>query len=524
MRKFDYIVIGTGAANIVTDAAIDAGKTVAMIEKAEFGGTCLNRGCIPTKSLLTPIDYKKDFERLKEIGLIEGEFKINYEKLKERTFHHSHHHSQLVFEEYQAEENVSIYQGEGFFTGEKTLQVRLNDGTLSEELMGDQIVIANGAKTRIPNTIKGLEQIDYLTTEKFFGNDFPEKPFESLTILGGGVIAAEFAHFFANLGTKVTIVQHNPRFLPHYDKDVIDVVLDEYKEENIDVYLHVEMLDIKKIDGQLHMTIENIDTGEQTQIVSEQILLAIGLESNSKSLQVEKAGIETDKRGWIKTNEFLETSADGIYCMGDANGKFQLRHVANYEAEIIAFNLFERFENHDKSDVPARRRARYDVVPAAVFTGPQVAMVGLNRKQIEQANIDVVEAKYYYGYTSKPFAMGYEYGEEKHFVKVLADRKTHRLLGVQIVGPEASVLTQIYANLMNSGQYTYQIIEGEIASEETKKERVIYPERYIDPTTTTALNYAMTIHPALSEVATWAASEIDFEEIIKNEEIQQEDK
>ncbi|NLJ94208.1 MAG: NAD(P)/FAD-dependent oxidoreductase, partial [Clostridiaceae bacterium] len=197
MRKFDYLVIGAGAANIVTDAAIDSGKTVAIIEKDRFGGTCLNRGCIPTKSLITPLDYKQDFERLKSLGLVEGEFKINYDKLKERTLNHSQKHSQLVLDEYQNEENVTVFQGEAFFTGEKTLQVRLNDGTLSEELTAENIVIANGAKTRVPDDIQGIQDIDYLTSEKFFGDSFPDKPFKSLTILGGGVIAAEFAHFFS---------------------------------------------------------------------------------------------------------------------------------------------------------------------------------------------------------------------------------------------------------------------------------------------------------------------------------------
>jgi len=307
--------------------------------------------------------------------------------------------------------------------------------------------------------------------------------------------------------------------LPNFDDDIVVQLLEEYENKNIDVYLDSNMIEVKQINNQVEMIIENDSTGEKTNIVSEQLFVAIGLVTNSATLQVEKAGIKTDDRGWIRTNEFLETSAPGVYSMGDANGKYQLRHVANYEAEILAFNLFERFQNSDNKKDILRRRARYDVVPSAVFSNPQIASVGLGRRAIEQADLDLVEAKYYYGYTSKPFAMGYTFGEQKHFVKVKADRKTERIVDVQIVGPQASVLIQIYANLMNSGKYTYEIIEPDIASEETLYERKAYPERYIDPTKPVALNYAMTVHPALSEVATWAASEIDFEEPIRNEEI-----
>lgn len=511
MKKYDYLVVGTGAANIVTDAAIDAGKTVAIIEKNKFGGTCLNRGCIPTKTLLTPIDYKKDFERLKSIGLIEGEFEVNFENLKQRMWNHIVPHSQEVLEAYQEEENVDIYQGEGYFTGEKTMKVRYDNGEESEELTADVILLANGAKTRIPDT-KGLDQIDYITSESFFGERFPEKPYDRLAILGGGVISSEFAHFFANLGTKVSIIQHNARLLPTFDADIVDVLVEEFQHENIDLYLAHEMTEIEKENGEIKITLEDMNSKETKIILADQILVAIGLSSNSDSLQVEKAGIKTDKRGWIQTNEFLETTAKDIYCIGDANGKFQLRHVANYEAEIVAFNLYQRILNEDKSVHIPRRRVRYDVVPAAVFTDPQIASVGLNEKMAKDQGYELAIGKFYYGNASKYFAMGYPFGEETHFVKVMADQKTKRIIGVQIVGPEASILVQIYANLMNTGHYQYEIINEEIASEETQRERKELTERYLNPTSVDALNYSMTIHPALSEVATWAASVVEFEE------------
>ncbi|HHU54007.1 MAG TPA: FAD-dependent oxidoreductase [Clostridiaceae bacterium] len=518
MKKYDYLVIGTGAANITTDAAIDAGKTVAVIEKGKFGGTCLNRGCIPTKTLVNPVDYKMDFARLKSKGLIEGEFKLNWTAMGARMWNHLNHQSSQVLEAYSVEENVDVYQGTGFFTGEKVVRVKFNDGTLSEELTADTILIASGARTRIPDNIKGLEKIDYITSETFFGDKFPKQPYRSLVILGGGPIAAEFAHIFANMGTQVTIVQHNPRLLPVFDPDITETVLKEYEKSGIEVYLNSEMIQVEENDGVKKFTIEHRATGETKIIEAEDLLLATGLTGNSDILKLENTGVELDSRGWIKTNEFLETSVEGVYAIGDANGKFQLRHVANYEAEILAFNLFERERNDAGLAVTPRRRARYDVVPSAVYTHPQVASVGLNTKMAEDQGFQITTGKFAYGYTIKPFAMGYDFGKPENFVKIIADQKTRRILGVQIVGPEAAILVQPYVNLINTGEHKFKILEPEIGSAETERERKEFTARYLDPRTPDAVNYTMTIHPALSEVSTWASSAVEFDGPILNAE------
>lgn len=250
-------------------------------------------------------------------------------------------------------------------------------------------------------------------------------------------------------------------------------------------------------------------------------MLAIGLSANSDLLEIEKTGVARDKWGWIKTNEFLETSVDGIYSIGDANGKFQLRHVANYEAQILAFNLYQRAKDHSGKAITPRRRARYDVVPSSVFTYPQLASVGLNTKMAKEAGYEIVTGTSYYGFTSKPYAMGYEFGKRKHFVKVIADKKTRQILGVQIVGPEASVLVQPYVNLINSGALKYDVIEPTIGSQETMKERKNIKERFLDPRTVDAPNYTMTIHPALTEVSMWAADAVEFDQENLNAEHRQ---
>lgn len=551
MKHYDYIVVGTGAGNIVTDAAIDAGKKVAIIEQGKFGGTCLNRGCIPTKTLLTPVDYKRDFDRLKAAGLVEGDLRLNYDNIQKRMWDYIKSNSQAVLDEYRAEPNVDIYQGRGFFTGKKTLRVRYPDDSLSGELTADVVLLANGAKTRIPDTVKGLDKVDYVTSETFFADKFPQKPYGSLTILGGGVIAAEFASFFAGLGTKVTIVQRNPKLLPHFDQDIVAVLMESLKDQGVDLYLNSDMVEVQRqADDQLEFLLEDRSGRGQSRLKSEALMIATGLVSTADQLAVAQSAIAQDKRGYIRTNEFLETSVEGVYSIGDANGKFQLRHVANYEAETLAYNLYGRLaeaeevgfrslkslegegsgqgtledENSEKRPVDTfvysgekadllglrpRRRVRYDIVPAAVFSDPQIASVGLGEDQAKAQGLDYKLGKFYYGSVSKAYAMGFAAGEEKEFVKVIAEPASGLIRGVQIVGPEAAILVQIYANLLNTGLYEYEPVEEDIASAETLRERKEFKGRYLDPRTSAALNLSMTIHPALSEVATWAASELE---------------
>ncbi len=541
MKIYDYIVVGTGAGNIVTDAAIDAGKKVAIIEQGKFGGTCLNRGCIPTKTLLTPVDYKRDFDRLKAAGLVEGDFSLNYDNIQKRMWDYIKSNSRAVLDEYRAEPKVDIYQGRGFFTGKKTLRVRYPDDSLSEELTAEVILLANGAKTRIPDTVRGLDQVDYVTSETFFGDKFPQKPYESLTILGGGVIAAEFASFFAGLGTKVTIVQRNPKLLPHFDQDIVAVLSKSFQDQGVELYLNSDMREVhKQADGQLEFLVESRSDGSQSGFKSEALMIATGIVSTADQLEVAKSGIDQDKRGYIRTNEFLETSVEGIYSIGDANGKFQLRHVANYEAETLAYNLYGRLAEVEEpgfwslgssdggilekmetkasgasgkksalSGLKPRCRVRYDIVPAAVFSDPQIASVGLGEDQAKAQGLTYSVGKFYYGSVSKAYAMGFAAGEEKEFVKVIAEQASGLIRGVQIVGPEAAILVQIYANLLNTGLYRYEPVEADIASAETLRERKEVKGRYLDPRTSAALNLSMTIHPALSEVATWAASELE---------------
>ena len=376
MKKYDVIIIGTGAANIVLDAALKQGLQCAVIEKGKFGGTCLTRGCIPTKVLATAADYIREIQDLPKIGVEVEPAKMNWDIISRRVWEKIDEHKE-VLRHYQKYANLAIYQGSGFFTCEKTLQIKLHDGSLSEEMTAEKIIIDVGARTNLPE-ISGREATGYICSETLFGDKYPKQPYKSLIIVGGGPIGCEFSHIFAAAGTKVTVVQHNNRLLSKADEDISEQIRQNMEAFGIKTYLNANLLEAKKADDQKILLFEDRETGERIEVTGEEIMYATGIKPVSKELKIENTAIETDERGWIKTNEFLETSVNGIWAIGDINGQPAFRHKANYEADILAHNLFGGNE-------PGKWRwARYDVVPAVTFTYPQVAQVGLTETEAEK--------------------------------------------------------------------------------------------------------------------------------------------
>ena len=338
MKKYDVIIIGTGAANIVLDAALKQGLQCAVIEKGKFGGTCLTRGCIPTKVLATAADYIREIQDLPKIGVEVEPAKMNWDIISRRVREKIDEHKE-VLRHYQKYANLAIYQGSGFFTGEKTLQVKLHDGSLSEEMTAEKIIIDVGARTNLPE-ISGREATGYICSETLFGDKYPKQPYKSLIIVGGGPIGCEFSHIFAAAGTKVTVVQHNNRLLSKADEDISEQIRQNMEAFGIKTYLNANLLEAKKADDQKILLFEDRETGERIEVTGEEIMYATGIKPVSKELKIENTAIETDERGWIKTNEFLETSVNGIWAIGDINGQPAFRHKANYEADILAHNLF----------------------------------------------------------------------------------------------------------------------------------------------------------------------------------------
>ena len=496
MRKYDVIIIGTGAGNIVLDAALKQGLQCAVIEKGKFGGTCLNRGCIPTKVLATAADYVREIQDLPKIGVDVGPAKMNWEIVSRRVWEKIDEHK-AVLRHYQKYANLAIYQGSASFTADKILQVKMHDGTVSEEMTADKIIINVGARTNLPE-IAGREEAGYICSETLFGDKYPQKPYKSLIIIGGGPIGCEFSHIFATAGTKVTIVQHNNRLLPKADEEISAQIRQNMEALGIKTYLNANLLQVKKGENQKVLTFEDRETSEKIAIAADEIMYATGIKPVSKELRIENTSIETDERGWIKTNEFLETSVNGVWAIGDINGQPAFRHKANYEGDILAHNLFGGNE-------PLKWRwARYDVVPAVTFTYPQVAQVGLTEAEAREKGCTVKTGKQFYRNTAKGYALGLTADDgQDGFVKLVVDGKTNNILGVHVIGAQASLLIQPFINMMNMGTVTIKAINKEIASETAQELRNIRLTRTLDPHSVISVGETMTPHPSLAEVIMW---------------------
>ena len=494
MKEYDVIVIGTGAGNIILEEALAKGLSCAQIEKGKFGGTCLTRGCIPTKVLATFADKILELKELSKIGInVEG-VSFDWEKASERVWEKIDE-SKMLRDFYLNQKNLDVYEGRGFFVKDKVLKVELNSGEVTDEITAKQIFIGIGGRTNVPFT-EGLEEAGYITSETFFGDEYPKKPYKSLAIIGGGAIATEFAHIFNALGTKVDIIIRSENILNKEDEEISKLMSKRFKARGININNNTQILAVEKEANKKILTLKNKNTNEIKELPVEEILVASGIRSNSDYIEIQNTTIKTDEKGWIKTNEFLETSVEGVFAFGDINGLAQFRHKANYEADILAYN---NFISENKSDY---RFARYDVVPAVTFTYPQVAHVGLNEQRAEEKGYNIQVGKHYYNQTAKGFSLGY--GEEDdEFAKVIIEKSTKKILGFNAVGHESSLLIQPYVNLMNAGDTKLVVINEDIASELTKERRKNPISRQMNPNLMSTVRETMVPHPALSEVGIW---------------------
>ncbi len=496
MKQYDLIVVGTGGATLVVDGAIKKGLSVALIEKGKFGGTCLTRGCIPTKVMVTAANAVREVEDFKKIGINVGPATIDWDIMSKRTWYMIDKSNDL-YTYYNDFDNVDVYRGAATFLEDKVMEVYLNDGTVSEPITADKIVLGVGGYSKI-NDIPGLQEAGYLSSESLFGDKYPTKPFKSLAIMGGGPIGTEFGHVFATAGTEVHLIQHNIRLLPKEDKEISEHIYQNLKHQGLHVYLNQEPEEVRVENGEKVIVIKDRATGEIQEVRAEEILMASGIKPSVEELHLERTHIETKRGGWIRTNEFLETSVLGVYALGDVNGEAPFRHKANYEGDILAHNLFFAESPQDY------RWARYDVVPAVTFTYPEVGHVGLTEQEAIDQGYNVGTSKNYYSTTAKGFAMGLMPGDiDDGFVKIVVDKDTNNILGIHVVGPQASILFQPYVNLMNSGDTVLKAINEDIASPITKELREQGLTRSMNPHSVKTVGETMSPHPSLIEVIMW---------------------
>ena len=459
LKEYDIIAIGTGSAMNIISSVINNNPElkVAVIDKDEPGGICLTKGCIPTKILLYPAEIIKSIQRSDIFGIDAEIKKIDFKKVMERMRSIIYEDINGIREGLSKAKELDYYPEIAEFIEPYTLKVG------EKKIKGKMILLCTGSKPKIPK-IKGLDKIDFHTSDSILKiNELPQ----SICIVGGGYIAAEYGHFFSAMGSKVTILGRNPQFLPQEEPE-ISALAKKDLSKYLTIYTDYEVKEIEKnADGKNKVIAINRKTNEKLEIISEQVLIAVGRSSNSDILHPNKSGIKTDENGWIIVNDQLETTQKNIWAFGDANGKYLFKHSANYESQIVYYNAFQQREI----------KADYHAIPHAVFTDPEVAGVGMLEKEAvkQYGKENILIGMQRYQDTAKGKAMELE----DYFVKIIIEQKSMEILGAHIIGPQASVLIQEIINLM----YT--------------------PDRSLIP-----LLYGMHIHPALSEVVERAAGNL----------------
>ena len=411
MPHHDLLIIGAGSGNTIIGPEHDH-LDIAIAEPAEFGGTCMNRGCIPSKMLVYAADLSLNAESAKRLGVHSSLSNIDWLGIQKRIFGRIDPIAEAGLAYRETLENVSVYRDRASFTSEKTLDLA---GT---EVSADQIVIAAGAHPVIPE-FKGLNETPFHTSDSIMRIDaLPER----LVIIGGGFIAIEMAHIFGSFGSEVKLILRGEEFLSEADPSIRERITDIYSDR-FTVYLSETVEQVSHNENFI------LDLKKAGTVEADQLLIATGRAPNTGFLKPQKGGIECDEDGYVLTDEYLRTTAQGVWALGDVTNPLQLKHTANAEARIIAHNLLDQ-NNLKKID--------RSVIPKAVFGNPQIASVGFTEDELLQRGATYKKSIRNYSDTAFGWAMEDEHG----FVKLLMDPASRLLLGAHLIGYQASTLIQ----------------------------------------------------------------------------------
>lgn len=418
-EQYDLVIIGAGSGNSIIGPAMDHLR-IAMVEEWVFGGTCLNRGCIPTKMFVHAADTVLGVEHAHRLGVDAHVDGVRWLDIRDRVFGRIDPIADGGAR-YRTHEcpNVTVHAGRGRFVGERRLEVTLPGGGVSR-IEGAQVVVAAGARPMIP-AIPGLAEAGYHTSDDLMRVDAVP---EHLIVLGGGFIACELAHVFGSFGSRVTIIQRGPTLLRAEDHDV-SVAITEAFAKRFDLRLGTFPTSVARDGGRVVLTLDDGSTVEGTDI-----LVATGRVPNSDTIDAAAGGLALHPDGRIVADAAGATSVPGVWALGDISSPYMLKHVANHEARVVAHNVLA---------APADRRTTdYLAVPHAVFTNPQIASVGPTEAQARALGLDVMVATHHY----RDVAYGWALEDTTSFCKLIADRSTRRLIGAHIIGPHASSLIQ----------------------------------------------------------------------------------
>jgi pyruvate/2-oxoglutarate dehydrogenase complex dihydrolipoamide dehydrogenase (E3) component len=424
MPAFDAIVIGTGQAGpTLAHRLAGAGMRVAVLERHYFGGTCVNTGCTPTKTMVASAYAARLAHRAGEYGVaLTGDISVDMKKVKARKDYVLGFSRRGVERGLRSNANIAVYQGHGRFASPGNVEVG------GDMLSAPKIFLNVGGRAFIP-PISGLDQVPYFTNSTLL--DLEVVP-QHLIIVGGSYVGLEFAQVFRRFGSKVSVIEASPRLIAREDADTSAAVADILGREEIALYLGAKDLKVAKRGADIVVSLEA--GGVKSDLVGSHLLMAVGRQPNTDDLGLEKVGIATDAKGYISVNDQLETSVPGIWAMGDCNGKGAFTHTAYNDAEIVAANLLDG----DK------RRVSDRIVAYNLYTDPPLGRVGMTEAEVRKAGRPALMATMAMEDVSRAF----EKGETLGFMKILVDGESRHILGASILGVGGDEVIHVLLTLM----------------------------------------------------------------------------
>ena len=445
MHELDLIIVGTGSGNSIPGPEFDDWN-IAIVEKGVFGGTCLNVGCIPSKMFVYSADVAETIHKASAYGIDATLNGTDWPAIRDRVFNRIDPIAAggEAYRRSDESANIAVFGGEGYFTGHKTLEVKMADGS-TEQLTGRHIVIGAGGRPFVP-PYPGIESVEHHTSDSIMRLEaLPEH----LIVMGGGYIATELGHVFQGLGSKVTVINRSERLLRREDDDISARFTEVFgRRANLCCGATVNNISQEGRTISVDITIDGVD---QT-IEGDALLVATGRVPNGDLLHLGESGIEQE-RGRVLVDENFRTNVDGVWAFGDIANELQLKHLANAEVRTLRQNIL-RADGQLEGPLETID-SRF--VPHAVFSDPQVATVGLTERDAREQGLDIVVATKDFGSTAYGWAME----DTDGFCKVIADASTRRLLGAHILGAQSSILIQSLIQGMHFDLTVDQMAHGQ---------------------------------------------------------------
>ncbi|MEO7211735.1 mercuric reductase [Mucilaginibacter sp.] len=433
MKHYDAIIIGSGqAGSPLAKKLANAGKKTLLVEKRFIGGTCVNDGCTPTKTMVASARLAYLAGRCNDMGITIRGYTVDLKQVKKRAMGivmKSRNGSQAAMEKTK---NLDLFFGEATFIDNKTISVNPKTGK-ARQFKAEQIFINAGCKTIIPTDIEGLDDIDYLTSTSILEL---EKVPEHLLIIGGNYIGLEFGQMFRRFGSEVTVLERSGRLISREDEDISTEITRILEDEGIKVLANSKAIKFKnKGKNQITATVKTGD--KESKIKCSHVLIAVGRSPQTERLALDKTGVKLDVKGYIKVNDKLETSEPGIYALGDIKGGPAFTHIAYNDYTIVYRNLIE------KQDLSIKDRP----VPYCMFTDPELGRIGITEKEAKDQGLNVKVARLPMAHVARAL----ETGDTRGLMKAVVDADTKKILGVAVVGTEGGEIMTVLQMAMEGG-------------------------------------------------------------------------